>query len=75
METLEDSESDDGIECELELLDVEKEEEQSSREEMAALQVWVDTDTKRAVEATEELEELEGSETGRDDEEEEVSDT
>ena len=75
METLEDSESDDGIGCGLELLDVEKEEEQSSREEMAALQVWVDTDTKRAVKATEELEELEGSETGRDDEEEEVSDT
>ena len=54
---------------------MEKEQEQSPREEMVALQVQADTDIKRAVEATEELEELEGSEMGRDDEEEEESDS
>ena len=74
MGTLEELGLDDEIGCELELLDMEKAEEQ--RVEMVVLQAQVDMDAKRAVEATEESEESDGWKTGRDnEEEEEVSDS
>ena len=70
-EMSEESRLDDEIEHELELLNVKKVEEQTK--EMVALQVQVDVDAKRAVEAMEESEELE---TGGDNkEEEEMSDS